>query len=264
MSQNTIYQSWPADVPAKCFHFCFDCSLGCSICKCHRFCIRMMTSRHNVTSWRHKTCLTYLSPLMWETYVFRVFYGYSEWIRKYDQFCICMVMLCHVTTSRCHKTHFIYLSKLANVLEKFSFLYCIIILLFIINIHSLLSLSSLLWRPTQLYSKGREGQTNWGTLSRSFGLRNFRLEISAWGVFVGRRFRPGPKSPISPAENCIFQRGAGRGLEGERGRGRGRGRAGVNGYHSDPPSFRLETQVEGAEHVNFFKITYTTLEIWFQ
>ena len=29
------------------------------------------------------------------------------------------------------------------------------------------------------------------------GLRSFRPEISAWGVFVGRRFRPGPKSPKS-------------------------------------------------------------------
>ena len=49
-------------------------------------------------------------------------------------------------------------------------------------------------RPTQLYLKGRgEGQKNCGgTLSRGFGLRSFRPEItpeiSAWGVFFGRRF----------------------------------------------------------------------------
>ena len=49
----------------------------------------------------------------------------------------------------------------------------------------------------------REGQKNWGTLSRGFGLRSFRPEISACGVFVGRRFRPVPKSP---AENSAFSR----------------------------------------------------------
>ena len=60
-----------------------------------------------------------------------------------------------------------------------------------------LSLSSLLWRPTQHYLKGRgRAKRNWGTLSRGFssgdfGLRSFRRrEISAWGVFVGGRFRP--------------------------------------------------------------------------
>ena len=59
------------------------------------------------------------------------------------------------------------------------------------QIKASLSLSSLLWRPTQLYLKGRGGaKKNWGTLSRGFGLRSFRPEISAWGVFVGRRFRP--------------------------------------------------------------------------
>ena len=43
------------------------------------------------------------------------------------------------------------------------------------------------------WGRGRGfGQTNCGTLSRGFGLRSFRpeipSEISAWGVFVGRRF----------------------------------------------------------------------------
>jgi hypothetical protein len=34
-------------------------------------------------------------------------------------------------------------------------------------------------RPTQLYLKGRGGAKNRGTLSRGFGLRSFRPEISA-------------------------------------------------------------------------------------
>ena len=41
-----------------------------------------------------------------------------------------------------------------------------------------------------LFEGEGEGQKIWGTLSRGFGLRSFRPEISAWGVFVGRRFRP--------------------------------------------------------------------------
>ena len=45
---------------------------------------------------------------------------------------------------------------------------------------------SFIWRGG---GRGR-GKQNWGTLSRGFGLRSFRPEISAWGVFVGRRFRP--------------------------------------------------------------------------
>ena len=47
-------------------------------------------------------------------------------------------------------------------------------------------------RPTQLYLKGRGKKNCGGTLSRGFGLRSFRPEItpeiSAWGVFFGRRF----------------------------------------------------------------------------
>ena len=53
---------------------------------------------------------------------------------------------------------------------------------------------SFIWRGREGGGKGREGQKNWGTLSRGFGLKSFRPEISAWGVFVGRRFRPGRKS----------------------------------------------------------------------
>ena len=54
---------------------------------------------------------------------------------------------------------------------------------------------------TQLYSKGRGGKgasciMNVGTLSRCFGLRSSRPEISACEVFVGRRFRPVSKSPM--------------------------------------------------------------------
>ena len=90
-----------------------------------------------------------------------------------------------------------------------------------------------------------EGLKNWGTLPRGFGLRNFCPEISAWGVFVGRRFRPGPKSPISPAENSAFSRD-GRGVG-----GKGRGGRGLMGSLW-PIQCHLETQVEGAEHVNFF------------
>ena len=117
---------------------------------------------------------------------------------------------------------------------------------------AVLAMSSLLWRPTQLYLKGRgeggrgEGKQNWGTLSRGFGLRSFRPEILAWGVFVGRRFRPGPKSPIYPAENSAFSR------EGRGGDGKGRREGG--GWEGKgltgslwPTQCRLETQVEGAE-----------------
>ena len=51
-------------------------------------------------------------------------------------------------------------------------------------------------RPTQLYLKGRGGAKNWGTLSRGFGLRSFRPEISAWGVFVYIFYRSSfPKFP---------------------------------------------------------------------
>ena len=50
-------------------------------------------------------------------------------------------------------------------------------------------------RPTQLYLKGRGGAKNWGTLSRGFGLRSFRPEISAWGVFVYIFYRSFPKFP---------------------------------------------------------------------
>ena len=74
---------------------------------------------------------------------------------------------------------------------------------------------SFIWREG-----GGEGLKNWGTLSRGFGLRSFRPEIPAWGVFVGRRFLPGPKSPISPAENSACSR------EGRGGGGKGRGRGG--------------------------------------
>ena len=69
----------------------------------------------------------------------------------------------------------------------------IIILIYI------LSLSSSLWRPTQLYLKRRRGIEEHFSVQRlrpgqfssgDFGLRSFRRpEISARGVFVGRRFR---------------------------------------------------------------------------
>ena len=47
--------------------------------------------------------------------------------------------------------------------------------------------------PSFIWRGGRRGKKNWGgTLSRGFGLRSFRPvippEISAWGVFFGRRF----------------------------------------------------------------------------
>ena len=103
------------------------------------------------------------------------------------------------------------------------------------NYSLLLSLSSLLWRPTQLYLKGRgegRGKKNWGTLSRGFGLRSFRPEISAWGVFVGRRFRPEEflsAGDFDLGRNLLYLRPKTphfqRGREGVR-----RGGGGVNGF----------------------------------
>ena len=98
--------------------------------------------------------------------------------------------------------------------------------------------------PSFIWRRG-EGQKNWGPLSRGFDLRSFRPEISAWGVFVGRRFWPGPKSPISPAKNSAFSR------EGRGGGAKGRGvRGGEGGGLTGslwPTQCRLETQVDGPE-----------------
>ena len=95
--------------------------------------------------------------------------------------------------------------------------------------------------PPSFIWRGGEGQ-NWGTLSRGFGLRSFSPEISAWGVFVGRRFRPGPKSP---AGNSAFSRegrgGVGMGWEGREGGGEG---GGLTGSLWPTQTRRLETQVE--------------------
>ena len=87
--------------------------------------------------------------------------------------------------------------------------------------------------PSFIWRKGR-GKQNWGTLSRGFGLRSFRPEISAWGVYVGRRFRPeeflsaagaistwAEISDISGRKLRIFERG---------GEGVGRGGGGGNGF----------------------------------
>ena len=60
-SQNLIYLSQLPDVLESWFFFCFHSFLGHWVQKCYWFFICVMTWRHDVMSWRHKTWFTYLS-----------------------------------------------------------------------------------------------------------------------------------------------------------------------------------------------------------
>ena len=60
-SQNLIYLSQLPDVLESWFFFCFHGFLGHWVQKCYWFFICVMTWRHDVISWRHKTWFTYLS-----------------------------------------------------------------------------------------------------------------------------------------------------------------------------------------------------------
>ena len=60
-SQNLIYLSQLVDVLESWFFFCFYGFLGHWVQKCYWFFICVMTWRHDVMSWRHKTWFTYLS-----------------------------------------------------------------------------------------------------------------------------------------------------------------------------------------------------------
>ena len=60
-SQNLIYLSQLVDVLESWFFFCFHGFLGHWVQKCYWFFICVMTWRHDVMSWRHKTWFTYLS-----------------------------------------------------------------------------------------------------------------------------------------------------------------------------------------------------------
>ena len=57
-SQNLIYLSQLVDVLERCFFFCFHGISGHWVRKCYWFFSRVMTWRHDVMSWRHKTNLT--------------------------------------------------------------------------------------------------------------------------------------------------------------------------------------------------------------
>ena len=57
---NLFSLSQLVDVLERWFFFCFYETLGCWVRKC-QFCICMMTSRHDVMSWRQKQAVFYLS-----------------------------------------------------------------------------------------------------------------------------------------------------------------------------------------------------------
>ena len=63
-SLNLIYLSQLVDVLEHWFFFCFHGFVGHRVRKIWWFFIRMMSWRHDVMSWRHKNCLTYLSLYM--------------------------------------------------------------------------------------------------------------------------------------------------------------------------------------------------------
>ena len=58
---NLFSLSQLVDVLERWFFFCFYKTLGCWVRKCCQFCICMMTSRHDVMSWRQKQAVLYLS-----------------------------------------------------------------------------------------------------------------------------------------------------------------------------------------------------------
>ena len=60
-SQNPIYLSQLVDVLESWFFFCFHSFLGHWVQKCYLFFICVITWRHVVMSWRHKTWFTNLS-----------------------------------------------------------------------------------------------------------------------------------------------------------------------------------------------------------
>ena len=59
-SQNLIYLSQFVDLLESWFFFCFHGILGHWVRTCNCFFICVMTWRHDVMSWRHKYCFTYL------------------------------------------------------------------------------------------------------------------------------------------------------------------------------------------------------------
>ena len=52
------------EVLERWFFFCFYSFPACLVQKCYRFCVCMMSWRHDVTSWRHKTHFSYISLSM--------------------------------------------------------------------------------------------------------------------------------------------------------------------------------------------------------
>ena len=62
MTQPNLFSlSQLVDVLERWFFFCFYETLGCWVRKCCQFCICIMTSRHDVMSWRQKQAVLYLS-----------------------------------------------------------------------------------------------------------------------------------------------------------------------------------------------------------
>ena len=120
-SQNLIYLSKLVDVLESCFFFCFHGFSGHWVQKCYWFFSRVMTWRHDVMSWRHKTNLTisacrcarklilFLFP--W------VFWSLSSKMSLIFHLCDDMTSWRHVMTSK----NQIYLSQLVDVLERWFF-----------------------------------------------------------------------------------------------------------------------------------------------
>ena len=82
------------DVLERWFFVCFYDTLGCWFRKCCHFCICMMTSRHDVMSWRQKTGCT-LSQLVvvLERWFFFCFYNILGCqVQKYHRF---RIFICH-------------------------------------------------------------------------------------------------------------------------------------------------------------------------
>ena len=109
---NLFSLSQLVDVLERWFFFCFYETLGCWVRKCCQFCICMMTSCHDVMSWRQKTGGT-LSQLVevLERWFFFCFYSFpARLVWKCYRFCVCMMSWRHDVTSWSHKTHFSYIS----------------------------------------------------------------------------------------------------------------------------------------------------------
>ena len=86
--------------PRKMIIILFPCFLGNWVQNCQRFFICMMSSCHDVMSWRHKVCFIYLGLWMAKTWFFLCFHGLTGcWFPECYHSCIVVMTSRHNVTS---------------------------------------------------------------------------------------------------------------------------------------------------------------------